>query len=218
VLLEQIWEAVARGEPVDLDELFDGFVTSCDFPACLLFKEMAERWPNAKVVHTVRDPAAWQKSALDTIYFSRRLLHESFGHSVLVPINDFLMPTMMRFNRWTDKLIWDGVFFRGGKVQSLEGEAGLALIKQRMAEWDAAVKKAIPADRLLIYRIEEGWEPLCKFLGKPVPNKPFPRVNDTAEFQKRSRFLFIVWHGVPLVALSLLGGLAYGAWRYFGGI
>jgi hypothetical protein len=181
----------------------------------MLFKEMAEHWPNAKVVYTVRDPASWQKSALDTIYFSRRVMHESFGHSVIVPINSILLPGMMRFNRWTDALIWEKVFFRGGKQQDLHGEAGLALIKARMEEWDAAVKKAIPADRLLVYRVEQGWEPLCKFLNKPIPDKPFPRVNDTAEFQSRIKIFTLIWYGVPTVACALLGGLTYAAARYF---
>ncbi|KIJ46152.1 hypothetical protein M422DRAFT_250186 [Sphaerobolus stellatus SS14] len=32
------------------------------------------------------------------------------------------------------------------------------------------VKKAIPASQLLMYRVEEGWEPLAVFLGVPVPD------------------------------------------------
>lgn len=47
-------------------------------------------------------------------------------------------------------------------------------------EW---VKQHIPADRLLIMEIGEGWDRLCAFLDKPVPSEPFPRVNSTEEFQ-----------------------------------
>lgn len=175
---------------------------------------MAEHWPNAKVVLTVRDPASWQKSVLDTIWFSRALMYERFGHGFFTAVNSVLLPGMMRFNRWIDALIWNGVFFRGGKTTTLRGEAGLALIKQRMAEWEAAVKANIPADRLLVFRVEEGWAPLCKFLGKPIPDQPFPRVNDTAEFQKRAKFISVIWYGVPTVVGALLGAVAWSAWRY----
>lgn len=45
-----------------------------------------------------------------------------------------------------------------------------------------AVKAAIPAEQLLIYHVKEGWRLLCSFLGKPVPDEPFPRTNDRSEF------------------------------------
>ena len=47
----------------------------------------------------------------------------------------------------------------------------------------AEVQAAIPAERLLTYHIGDGWEPLCRFLGKPPPETPFPRSNSTESFQ-----------------------------------
>ena len=47
------------------------------------------------------------------------------------------------------------------------------------------VKREIPADRLLVYDVAEGWEPLCRFLEVPVPDTPFPHTNTAAEFQQR---------------------------------
>ena len=49
----------------------------------------------------------------------------------------------------------------------------------------AAVKASIPASQLLVYQVKEGWEPLCAFLGVPVPLGPFPRTNDRSEFWER---------------------------------
>ncbi len=46
------------------------------------------------------------------------------------------------------------------------------------------VGAAIPAERLLVFDVAEGWEPLCRFLDKPVPKTPFPRVNSTEEWWK----------------------------------
>jgi hypothetical protein len=47
------------------------------------------------------------------------------------------------------------------------------------------VKAAFDDDRLLVFEASEGWEPLCKFLGKPLPKEDFPRVNDSASFKQR---------------------------------
>ena len=46
---------------------------------------------------------------------------------------------------------------------------------------------AIPPERLLVYNVKEGWEPLCRFLNVPVPEGPFPHLNDREEFQRRAR-------------------------------
>jgi hypothetical protein len=47
------------------------------------------------------------------------------------------------------------------------------------------VKRDIPPERLLIFDVGNGWEPLCAFFGVPVPQTPFPRENAAAEFQTR---------------------------------
>ncbi len=45
----------------------------------------------------------------------------------------------------------------------------------------------MPTERLLVYEVKESWEPLCKFLGVDVPDKPFPHLNDTSTFCKTIR-------------------------------
>ena len=59
-----------------------------------------------------------------------------------------------------------------------------ALLKAFVAH-NEAVKATIPANQLLVYEVKEGWGPLCKFLGVPVPAGDFPRTNDRAEFWDR---------------------------------
>ena len=44
------------------------------------------------------------------------------------------------------------------------------------------VRDAIPADRLLVFDVKQGWEPLCHYLGVPVPATDFPRTNNTQDF------------------------------------
>jgi hypothetical protein len=48
-----------------------------------------------------------------------------------------------------------------------------------------AVKAAIPAERLLVWDVTEGWEPLCTFLDVPVPGEPLPHANDRDTFIDR---------------------------------
>jgi hypothetical protein len=48
-----------------------------------------------------------------------------------------------------------------------------------------AVKAAVPAHRLLVYQVKDGWGPLCASLGVPAPTDPFPRTNDRGEFWDR---------------------------------
>ena len=48
-----------------------------------------------------------------------------------------------------------------------------------------AVKREVPPERLLIYDTPQGWQPLCDFLGVPVPDAPFPKTNTTEEFRNR---------------------------------
>ena len=50
-----------------------------------------------------------------------------------------------------------------------------------------AVRDHVPAERLLEFQVTDGWEPLCKFLDVPVPDTPFPHLNDSAEFQAVNR-------------------------------
>ena len=45
------------------------------------------------------------------------------------------------------------------------------------------VEATVPKDRLLTFSVREGWTPLCEFLGVPIPDAPFPRVNSSNEFE-----------------------------------
>ncbi len=51
--------------------------------------------------------------------------------------------------------------------------------------YEADVKASVPADRLLVFQASAGWEPLCRFLGKPIPDIPYPRTNTKDDFVTR---------------------------------
>ena len=69
-------------------------------------------------------------------------------------------------------------------------------------DWVQHVKDTVPKDRLLVFEVKEGWEPLCKFLNLPEPNEPFPRLNDTPsmlrKFLKIRIISYIVVWGIPI--------------------
>lgn len=169
-----VWQAAAEGKAVDWEELFEGYQATVDWPGCTFYKELMQHYPDAKVILSVRDPEAWYKSATETIYsMSRRGFPAS-----LVPL---LVPRLRRFVRMVSTIIWQNTF-----SNRFEDKAyALSIFNNHIAE----VKRTVPAEKLLVYEVKEGWEPLCKFLEVPVPNKPFPRLNDSAAFKQQS-----IWH------------------------
>jgi len=73
------------------------------------------------------------------------------------------------------------------------------------------VRAQVPPKRLLVYDVAEGWEPLCRFLGRPVPEGvDFPRLNDRRSFRRVINGLRIAEWAVPT---ALLAAMAWIAWR-----
>ena len=99
----------------------------------------------------------------------------------------------------------------GGHVLGqLRGPSGYAIsaFDRHNAEVEAV---DVPADRLLVYEVKEGWGPLCEFLGVEVPDEPFPHLNDTADFKKmvRQSYREVRWQvfsSEQLVVLALIYG------------
>ena len=92
--------------------------------------------------------------------------------------------------------MWKGTF--AGKT----GDAEYA--KSVFHAHNQQVKETIPAGRLLVFEVKEGWQPLCTFLDVPVPDQPFPHVNDTAEMQRRILIVKCLRYLPLLAAISVL--------------
>jgi Sulfotransferase domain len=161
------WQRAADGEAIDWEELLGGYRSAVDWPVCSFWAELAAYYPDAKVILTVRDPGRWFESAWSTIF--PRITRA-------VAEDDEIGRRRTRMQR---QLIVEQTF--GGDVESPEHARRVFL---RHIE---AVKEGLPPERLLVYEIAEGWAPLCRFLERPVPDAPFPRVNATAEFRQRFR-------------------------------
>ena len=196
------WDAAARGEPVDWDRIFAGYRATVDLPGCVFYRELLAKYPEAKVILTVRDPERWYDSVRQTIHFASN----TFPKWAVV-----LSPRMLVFQRMLDRL-WERLF-RG----RFEDRAFAIEVFNRH---NKQVCRDVPADRLLVYEVSQGWGPLCAFLGVPVPEgKPFPHLNDAAEFRARlERDALIVRTvgyaalGVAALALILIAVMAIRRW------
>jgi hypothetical protein len=153
---ERWLDAIDRPD-VDWDALFEGFQACVDWPACHFYRTLADYYPNAKVILTVRDPADWFRSmTATTLDVIRPRLSEPGNRNL------------------GTELVVKGAF--DGIIDDLDH--GVAMFNRHTRE----VQDTIPADRLLVFDVREGWGPLCAFLGKPAPDVPFPRVNSREEF------------------------------------
>lgn len=169
------WAEVLGGGEPDWSSLLKGYQSCVDWPTAAYWRELTTAYPSAKVLLTTRDADAWYRSMSRTILplaygdpntlrarltsFGLRLARPRLARLVAV------LPTMTR------------AFFGTDHMPSRD--EAVAAFERRHHE----VRAAVPADRLLVFDVTEGWAPLCEFLEVPVPDEPFPRTNDTASFR-----------------------------------
>jgi hypothetical protein len=159
------WQAASHGEVVDWDHVFRGYRSQVDWPGARYWRELADYYPQAKVILTVRDPDDWFDSVQKTVgpFVMARGTHPSphadaiaeMAHkAIVVPIFD---------DRLSDRNHATRVF------------------RDHIAD----VQSTISQGRLLTFDVLEGWEPLCDFLGVDAPGSPFPVTNSSKEFSEK---------------------------------
>jgi hypothetical protein len=159
------WLQATRGEPIDWDDLYPGYAATVDWPSCNFWQPLLENYPQGRVILSERDPQAWYRSVMSTIWPSSLAARESAE------------PTMQAWAEMAFELIWDGTFH--GRIEDEAHAIDVYLAHNEH------VKRHAPTDRLLVFEASQGWGPLCEFLGRPVPDEPYPRVNSTEDFQAR---------------------------------
>lgn len=164
------FRAAARGEDVDWDAAFAGYRTTVDWPGAAFWRQLIARYPDAKVLLTVRDPQRWYASVRDTI-----LRPTATGEGEPAPAGE--PPAVTIGREMVNEVVWQHQF--GGRGR--DEEYAISVFN----EHNAAVRREVPADRLLVFEAAEGWEPLCAFLGAELPDEPFPHLNDGAAWRQR---------------------------------
>jgi hypothetical protein len=154
-----LWIEAAAGRP-DWDAIFDGYNSMVDYPGAGYWRQLAEYYPDAKVLHSQRDPDTWFDSTQATIFEPGSLATRSEGPMAAF-FNSVIGPPLRAHLH--DRAFMTDYFRRHNEE----------------------VKRTIPPQRLLVYEAGQGWEPLCRFLGVPVPDAPYPSENSRAEFIAR---------------------------------
>lgn len=183
------WQRALAGEEVDWQRFLAKYEATVDWPGCTFYKALMAAFPDAKVLLTVREPEQWYESAAATIYGAT---------SDLPRVIRFISPAMGDVIDLINTLIWQKTF--GGRFA--ERDHAIAIFKAHNRE----VQQVVPPERLLVYNVKEGWEPLCRFLQVPVPDAPFPHLNDAAEFQRMMRWRRRLAGAAPwALGLALVG-------------
>ncbi|KAK6981489.1 P-loop containing nucleoside triphosphate hydrolase protein [Favolaschia claudopus] len=187
------------------DQLLGDYMAVTDMPHILFAKELIEAYPEAKVILTTRNVDSWWKSYHDTI-----------GSA----LNSLIRDITVRFdttNARKAREFWHLASLAMFGTTNVTEEVA----KKRYLEYYDEVRSFVPADRLLEYRVGEGWESLCQFLEKGVPTEPFPKTNDTKTFQNHMKRLTVsVWGRLvrQLAMPAFLVCCACFAFYYAGGI
>ena len=149
---QKLWYAIANGSRPGWDEVFSGYGASLDWPSCYFWRELVDHFAKAKVILTVRSAESWYLSMKNTIIpYMEDKAPDSIGNRII------------KFNTFNDRLD--------------DPEYAMSVFEKNTMD----VQASVPVDRLLIFWLGDGWEPLCKFLGKSVPKEPFPNRNAAGE-------------------------------------
>jgi hypothetical protein len=199
------WIRYANGEPVDWMDVYREYESTVDWPGAAVWRELVDAFPDAKVLLTVRNSDRWFDSASSTIF--RNLRHStSVLESLARLVVQLNFPRFRPFGIAMRRIITDRQF--GGDLVTRENCVRV------FEAHNAAVQAYVPADRLLVYDVSQGWEPLCAFLGVPVPDGPFPRVNDAESMRRRQKERLN--KSIARTTAALAGLLVAGAlvWRW----
>jgi hypothetical protein len=150
-----LWHAAARDEPVDWHALFAGYAAAVDWPAGSFWPEVSAAFPEAILLLSTRSAESWWRSASQTIFPISAKAAGTPWHAMWLEL------AHRRFTPHLD-----------------DREAAIAAYERHNAD----VRARAPKQRLLEWTAQDGWGPLCRALGAPVPDEPFPHANSTEDF------------------------------------
>ena len=194
----EAWEGIiSESRKPDWRSLFEGYEATVDGPACFYYRDLMREFPDAKIILTVREEGGWFRSVsalLGTIHGLR--------------FAGYLIPRMRRFNRLALRLVDQHI--GTGRTE--------ADFVRAFNSHNDEVMRSVPAERLLVFRVQEGWRPLCEFLGCEPPEGDFPHLNEgVATVREKIRDVFMVGAAKKLgLLLTFLVGLSLIVWLVFG--
>ncbi|KAM3424271.1 hypothetical protein BST61_g11189 [Cercospora zeina] len=159
------WPSVAA----TLRQTLEGYVAVADPPLSVLYPELLKLYPDAKVIVTVRDREAWMRSMTEVIKISQ---------PKLAAFIFWWVPSV----RWLPKL-------SDGLTQLFLTKFGTIMKDEEAFDtcWEKHIEQlqqTVPKNQLFFFDVKDGWEPLCKALDKPMPDVPFPKLNDAKDLER----------------------------------
>jgi hypothetical protein len=210
------WAEFSRGKGT-ADDLFDliekdGYTATLENPTSDIYQDLLRRYPDAKVVLTVRDtPPAFTKS-WKTLFDTMIITEQTFSWRFpcffgYIPLFKNLKQ-IRQFMGTTHLGLPPGELTHGWRNHSDEW------LVEQYERHNQHVIDTVPKEQLLVFNVKEGWGPLCEFLGtKEVPNESFPhsQVNTTASLKRmRQQFLAVVYGWIPtLLTVGVAGATLY---------
>ncbi|KAG0192798.1 hypothetical protein DFQ28_007558 [Apophysomyces sp. BC1034] len=148
------------------EKVYGNYDAAVDNPTSTFYKELSERYPEAKIILTVRSVESWYNSMCKTVFKENRL-----------QVPDDCPEHIKKMTDMIRKVTLQG-YWKDGPDREPNKEELCKMFNDRIEE----VKRVIPPERLLIMELGEGWERLCKFLGKEIPDEPYFWANDSNDF------------------------------------
>ncbi|KPM42477.1 hypothetical protein AK830_g4050 [Neonectria ditissima] len=166
-----------RGTPfsrAEWDEVFGKYDAVSDI-ASFYAESLIPAYPDAKVILVERNIDSWYKSVVPIVQSSTKPSYRAF------------VTKLSNFTGYTS----GPVCFRmqQGWTRSESPNDTVRNLKTAYVRHNKFVRDTVPSEQLLDFKLSDGWEPLCRFLGKDVPDVPFPHVNDSVEYKARSKRL-----------------------------
>ncbi|KIJ33414.1 hypothetical protein M422DRAFT_264679 [Sphaerobolus stellatus SS14] len=157
--------ATEQPSPENFDAVLKGYKSVVDSTAAITAKGLYDAYPNAKFILTTRDPVRWESSMRSTV----------FKTCVEFPQSDVAktQPALAPIVQWLECFL---NYFGGGVPENPQEE---------LFRHNEYIKGLIPPEQLIVFDLKEGWEPLAKFLNVPIPEVPFPRLNDRKVYHER---------------------------------
>jgi len=161
--------------PVNWDALLEGYHSAVDYPIARYWKQLYNYYPDARFIHTQRDPEQWYQSCVESIFWASK---PSPGRILNLLVK---MPFSAALRKRFPVLKYNGMM--------LDREFGKDLsdkkkVIQMYNEHNEDVLRTIPKNKLLLFQVKDGWGPLCEFLGVPAPATPFPKTNSREQFRQ----------------------------------
>jgi len=191
-----------KNEKFDWEKIFKGYGACLDFPSCNYYQELMEQYPDAKVILTIRDDESWIKSW--NVLNNKILKSFTFKFLAIIPHTSFSLQKDIH----NKMILGEKGAFQGAKTDEER--------KQKFNAWNQSVIDYVPKERLLVYQVKEGWDPLCKFLDISTPNIQFPYLNKTTNMGHMSRFINSMFIIIILIIIAVIISSVFFGVKYFG--